>query len=266
MVDQRGRLRLVDFDGVWIPQLAGHSPPTEFGHANYQHPARHVWDSWLDTFSALVIYLSLVALGRDPGLGLALYNSKNLLFAKADFFPPFKTEAWKPLAALRDPEVDELARRLQECCDPDWVSNKSLEMTLDQQAATPARAPIPVEQRWWEQKPQAAAGSVAGAAPASRPWAQGPQAAPSAAGTPSGPFAAAATAAAQAETSRIAAGPPPAPPPPAPPPGVAGTPPFAAPIPNDAPPGAPPPRVAPAPAGAPGPAPPGPPGVPPRPA
>ncbi len=223
MVDQAGRIRLVDFDGVWIPQLAGHSSPTEFGHANYQHPARHVWDRWLDTFSALVIYLSLVALGRDPGLWLALYNSKNLLFAKADFFPPFKTEAWKQLAALRDPQVDELARRLQECCDPDWVSNKSLEMTLDQQAATPARAPIPVEQRWWEKKPPAAAGSVAGAAPASRLWAQGPQAAPSAAGTPSGPFAAAATAAAQAETSRIAAGSLPAPPPLSAPLGVAGT-------------------------------------------
>ena len=214
MVDQEGRLRLVDFDGVWIPQLAGHSPPTEFGHANYQRPARHVWDRWLDTFSALVIYLSLVALGRDPGLWLALYNSKNLLFAKADFFPPFKTEAWKQLAALGDPQVDELARRLQECCDPDWVSRQSLEMTLDQQAVTPARAPIPVEQRWWEKKPPGAAGSAAGAASASRPWAQGPpQAVP----------VAAATAAARAETSRIATGPLPAPPPLSAPLGVAGT-------------------------------------------
>ena len=67
MVDQEGRLRLVDFDGVWIPQLAGQSPPTEFGHPNYQHPLQHAWDRWLDTFSALVIYLSLVALGKDPG-------------------------------------------------------------------------------------------------------------------------------------------------------------------------------------------------------
>ena len=165
MVDQDGRLRLVDFDGVWIPPLAGQSPPTEFGHPNYQHPLQHVWDRWLDTFSALVIYLSLVALGKDPSLWLALYNSKNLLFAKNDFFPPFKTEAWKQLAAMGDPQVDELVRRLQECCDPDWVSTKSLEMTLDQQAVTPARQPIPAEQRWWEKKPVAAAGSaVAGSA------------------------------------------------------------------------------------------------------
>ncbi|MGH3236564.1 MAG: hypothetical protein ACRDOH_25575, partial [Streptosporangiaceae bacterium] len=162
MVDQEGRLRLVDFDGVWIPQLAGQSPPTEFGHPNYQHPGRHAWDRWLDTFSALVIYLSLVALSKDPGLWLALYNSKNLLFAKNDFFPPFKTEAWKQLAAMGNPQVDELVRRLQECCDLDWVSSKSLEMTLDQQAVTPAWTPIPVEQRWWEKRPAAADAAAAG--------------------------------------------------------------------------------------------------------
>ncbi len=230
MVDQTGRLRLVDFDGVWIPQLAGQSPPTEFGHPNYQHPLQHVWDRWLDTFSALVIYLSLVALGKDPALWLALYNSKNLLFAKNDFFPPFKTEAWKQLAAMGDPQVDELVRRLQECCDPDWVSTKSLEMTLDQQAVTSARQPIPVEQRWWERKPvaapdsavggsqvggsqvggsqvagsqvagSAAAGSPAGR-PASRPWSQGtptaaPQATPASASTSAASSAAASSAAA----------------------------------------------------------------------
>ena len=158
MVDQDGQLRLVDFDGVWIPQLAGQSPPTEFGHPNYQHPVQHVWDRWLDTFSALVIYLSLVALGRDPGLWLALYNSKNLLFAKNDFFPPFKTEAWKQLAALGDPQVDELARKLQECCDPVWVCDRSLEATLEQPAAAPALPAVPADQRWWENRPRPARG------------------------------------------------------------------------------------------------------------
>ena len=150
MVDQEGQLRLVDFDGVWIPQLAGHAPPTEYGHPNYQHPGRRDWGRWLDTFSALVIYLSLVALSKDPSLWLALYNSKNLLFAKADFFPPFETQAWKQLAALHDPQVDELTRRLQECCAADWVSDRSLEMTLAQPPAAPEPSPIPAELRWWE--------------------------------------------------------------------------------------------------------------------
>jgi len=172
MVDQDGQLRLVDFDGVWIPQLAGQAPPSEFGHPNYQHPLQHVWDRWLDTFSALVIYLSLVALSKDPGLWLALYNSKNLLFAKNDFFPPFTTEAWKQLAALGDPQVDALARKLQECCDPLWVSDRSLEMTLEQPAAAPAPPPVPAEQRWWETKP--ASGPGPAAASPSRAWPQTP--------------------------------------------------------------------------------------------
>jgi len=183
MVDQDGQLRLVDFDGVWIPQLAGQPPPTEYGHPNYQHPLHHNWDRWLDTFSALVIYLSLVALSKDPALWLALYNSKNLLFAKTDFFPPFKTEAWKQLAALRDPQVDELARKLQECCDPLWVSNRSLEATLEQPAAAPALPPVPADQRWWEQRPAPGAGTPAPASP-SRPR---PQAAPPLASPPALP-------------------------------------------------------------------------------
>jgi hypothetical protein len=166
MVDQSGQLRLVDFDGVWIPQLAGQAPPTEYGHANYQHPGLHEWDRWLDTFSALVIYLSLVALSKDPSLWLALYNSKNLLFCKADFFPPFESQAWKQLAALHDPQVDDLVRRLQECCTGDWISDKSLETLLTQRAA-PALPPPPVatELRWWEKQPGPSATSGSSASP-----------------------------------------------------------------------------------------------------
>ena len=152
MVDRDGRLRLVDYDSIWIPQLAGMSPPTGSGHPNYQHPVQYVWGRWLDTFSALVIYLSLVALSKDPGLWLPLYDTTNLLFTEPDFHAPFGTEAWKHLAALRDPQIEELARRLRECCDPSWVPDRSLEMTLDRRTMTRARQPIPVEQRWWEAK------------------------------------------------------------------------------------------------------------------
>jgi hypothetical protein len=141
LVDQEGRLRLVDFDGIWIPALAAKPAPTESGHQNYQHPQHHgpmAWGRWLDTFSALVIYLSLVALAKNPGLWQPLYNSTNLLFQQADFVPPFRTEAWKHLAALRDREVDHLASRLIDCCDPAWTASRSLEMTIDQP--------------WWEKQ------------------------------------------------------------------------------------------------------------------
>jgi hypothetical protein len=200
MVDQKGQLRLVDFDGVWIPQLAGHSPPTEYGHPNYQRPGLRAWDRWLDTFSALVIYLSLVALSKDPGLWLALYNSKNLLFSRADFSAPYETQAWKQLAALRDPELDELARRLKECCAADWVSDQSLETTLDQQAPSPAPSP------WWKQQPLTPAPSPAPPTVISTPTftpAPPPAAGPPAAGPPP-------TAAPPPASPPAAAAPPPA--------------------------------------------------------
>ena len=77
------------------------------------------------------IYLSLVALGKNTELWPELYNSKNLLFSRGDFVAPFNTQAWQLLAAMGDSEVSTLVQQLQRCCAPDWVSNQSLEATLD---------------------------------------------------------------------------------------------------------------------------------------
>ena len=158
MVDQAGTLRLVDYDGVWIPQLARMSRPTEYGHANYQHPGSQEWGQWFDTFSALVIYLCLVALGKNPTIWPTLYNGTNLLFTSADFRQPFETPTWQKLADLRDAEVDELARRLQACCDPFWVATRSLEETLKGQTAT-RPLPAPGGEEWWQKSPSPAATS-----------------------------------------------------------------------------------------------------------
>jgi eukaryotic-like serine/threonine-protein kinase len=139
IVDERGRLRLVDFDSVWIPPLQGLPPPTETGHENYQHPGRTAsagWGPWVDTFSGLVIYLSLAALARDPGLWLPLYGGDNLLFERDDFHAPFETDAWKHLDRISDPEIRRLVSHLRACCAPDWTPDKSLERIL---------SPL-----WWE--------------------------------------------------------------------------------------------------------------------
>lgn len=138
LVDRDGQLRLVDFDGVWIPALASGPAPTESGHRNYQHPQHNgaiAWGRWLDTFSALVIYLALVALSKDQGLW-QFYNADNLLFQKADFVSPDQTRIWNQLNELGDSEITLLARRLADCCNTGWVAAKSLERTI--------------EQPWWE--------------------------------------------------------------------------------------------------------------------
>ena len=45
MVQGDGRIRLVDYDGIFLPQFQGeHSP--EVGHKNYQHPQRTAAGLW----------------------------------------------------------------------------------------------------------------------------------------------------------------------------------------------------------------------------
>jgi hypothetical protein len=184
MINQEGQLCLVDFDGIWIPELARLPAPTEFGHRNYQHPGREGpsgWGRWVDTFSALVIYLALVTLGKDPGLWLPLYNKDNLLLEKADFYSPFSTQAWVKLAALHDGEVDVLAERLQECCASSWVADRSLEAVLEQQRTTRTRQESPLWP-WWENQ---AAGPTARVPASSWEWAvKGPASAASSAEPP----------------------------------------------------------------------------------
>jgi hypothetical protein len=159
LVDQQGQLRLVDFDSVWIPQLQGQQAPTETGHPNYQPPgitAQARWGPYMDTFAGLVIYLALSALARDPGLWPQFSSGgENMLFERDDFAPPFDTEIWKHLADLADPDIDLMAAKLKECCQPGWVAAKTLQETL--------------KRNWWEnpagQAPTAtipAAGTAAG--------------------------------------------------------------------------------------------------------
>jgi eukaryotic-like serine/threonine-protein kinase len=185
MVDQAGTFRLVDYDGVWIPQLARMARPTEYGQANYQHPGLQEWGRWFDTFSALVIYLSLVAIGKNPELWPSLYNGTNLLFTKADF-ARFDTPAWQKLAELRDPEVNELARRLRDCCDLTWVANQSLEHILDTPAPAPPPPPPPPPpspsplppglDEWWKKLPATATPATPPSQPTSSAWSQPPPA------------------------------------------------------------------------------------------
>ncbi len=62
-------LRLVDYDGVFVPSLSGRESH-ELGHPNYQHPGRSQrhFGQALDRFSSWLIYGSLLALAEAPEL------------------------------------------------------------------------------------------------------------------------------------------------------------------------------------------------------
>jgi hypothetical protein len=103
---------LVDLDGVWVPNM-GVGAPDEYGHPNYQHVNRSDvdWGPFVDTFSALVIALSMVALAADPALE-RLLTDESLLLSKRDFEAPDATEIWRTLADAPYVHVRDLAARV----------------------------------------------------------------------------------------------------------------------------------------------------------
>lgn len=105
--------QLVDLDGIWVPGMSV-GAPGEFGHPNYQHARRGPahWGRNVDTFSALVIGVSIAALGNDPSLARFM-TGENLLFARSDFENVDASPIWSALASSTDAEVADLTDRLR---------------------------------------------------------------------------------------------------------------------------------------------------------
>jgi formylglycine-generating enzyme required for sulfatase activity len=104
-------LRLIDYDGMWVPALAGKSSG-EVGHPAYQHPQRlsgGAYGAEMDRFPVLLVATALACLKVG---GRALWekydNGDNLLFREADLRAPVKSPLFYELLKLTDP----LARKL----------------------------------------------------------------------------------------------------------------------------------------------------------
>lgn len=87
LIDSTDSVRLIDYDGMFVPALAGRSA-SESGHRNYQHPdrARLGFGSTIDRFSAHVISTSLLALAADPSLWDRFGDAQEHLLFKSDDF------------------------------------------------------------------------------------------------------------------------------------------------------------------------------------
>jgi len=99
-----GELKLVDYDGMFVPSLAG-KISQEVGQRNYQHPMRTEFDynADLDNFSSWVIYISLIALSEQPQLWRQFRGGDEcLLFRKDDFENPEKSSLFHTLENVRD--------------------------------------------------------------------------------------------------------------------------------------------------------------------
>jgi hypothetical protein len=103
-------LRLIDYDGMYVPALAGLASHEE-GHRNYQHPNRtgNDFGSYLDNFSAWVVFCSITAVALDSRLWQMLDGGDEcLLLRREDFQHPDRSRAFQVLQRSR-PEVRALA-------------------------------------------------------------------------------------------------------------------------------------------------------------
>jgi WD40 repeat protein len=103
---QKLGLKLIDYDGMWVPALAEfHSG--EVGHPNYQHPLRlkeKLYNGDVDRFPHLVIAAALRAtLVGGKAVWERFDNSDNLLFKETDLRDPAKAPIFRALWDLNDP-------------------------------------------------------------------------------------------------------------------------------------------------------------------
>ena len=112
-------LRLIDYDGMHVPSLAG-TPSTELGHPAFQHPQRsreRIYSAEVDRFSHLAIFTAIHCLavgGRE--LWQRFNNGDNLLFRQKDFHDPASSEVFHTLWELPDADSRALAGRMALAC------------------------------------------------------------------------------------------------------------------------------------------------------
>ena len=115
MVRSDGRMVLVDYDGVFIPEFVGRNAVVG-GTADYLHreSGKRSFDARMDDFSALVIHTALVSLAAKPELwdtsGVKYAKDRkpttdHLLFQSSDLHNPDQSTIFKQLSALADPNV-----------------------------------------------------------------------------------------------------------------------------------------------------------------
>ena len=143
---EKFRIRLVDYDGMFLPQFRGEGSP-ELGHKNYQHPLRTSkdYDDYVDNFPTLVIYTSLLAIAAEPDVW-SFFNDDNLIFTGADYADPKSSAIFNRLNNSPDPAVVNLTKCLEECCSLPVKEVPDLETILHDLPPSPApstRAPAP---------------------------------------------------------------------------------------------------------------------------
>jgi hypothetical protein len=125
MVRSDGRMILIDYDGVYIPEFAG-LPQILLGQPDFQHPqmGKRPFNEHMDAFSALVIYTVLLALSAQPELWQKHMKRSpqgtlldvNLLLTQSDFQHPQQSAIFRDLEQSSNPQVRTLTKELKRAC------------------------------------------------------------------------------------------------------------------------------------------------------
>lgn len=116
--DGGARVQLIDYDGMWIDEIKDLGS-AELGHVNFQHPGRkdaNPFDSTLDRFSLISLWLSIEALRTDPSIwGKTNSEIDAVVFRASDFIDPSSSPGFALLASKA--ALAQKARAFAAICD-----------------------------------------------------------------------------------------------------------------------------------------------------
>lgn len=122
LVKSDGELVVVDYDSMYIDTLKGMSDVVK-GLPGYQHPKRNqnnYIQPYLDYFSELVIYLSLLIFAEKPQLWSIYCDTEDFLFSKDDFSNIKQSDIYKQFQNAINPTIPDLLNKLEiELSKPD---------------------------------------------------------------------------------------------------------------------------------------------------
>lgn len=131
LITAEGRLKLIDYDSMFLPELRGLPSPL-LGGVNFQSPARTArhYDAAIDHFSMLVMLLSLRALTFDPSLMAEYHNGENLILTQQDFITPAASPLLQRLLGSDDFFIADWTARLSHACRDGAVTVPRLQAIL----------------------------------------------------------------------------------------------------------------------------------------
>jgi len=137
--DRKRTLKLIDYDGMYVPAMSRLGfKPIDFGHVHFQHPRTErlrTFGPQMDRFSAVVLYLSLIALAASPSVweNCGANDTERLLFNETDYlrFTASGSNSYRVVATLqhRNADIFKCLHALEQSINTDTMPD-SLEQIL----------------------------------------------------------------------------------------------------------------------------------------